>query len=98
MRVQITRRGGLAGVALHAELDTKSLDSNTAKGVEDELERLVASGNEPSTPPHPDAFEYEIVLPEEDKSARVSETDLPQQLKPLLQQLTTKGTLGSPPR
>lgn len=95
MRVQITRRGGLAGIALSAELDTESFDKDTAKRLEDELEQLVARGDERTTPPHPDAFEYEIVMPERGKSARVSETNLPQQLQPLLRELTTKGKLGS---
>jgi len=96
MRVRITRRGGLAGIALTAELDTASFDKATATRLDEALEKLVQRGGESATPPHPDAFDYEIVLPEHGRSARVGEPDMPPQLQPLLQELTTKGELGPP--
>jgi Emfourin len=96
MRVRITRRGGLAGIALSAELDTASFDKGTATRLEEALQTLVRGGGERATPPHPDAFEYEIVLPEHGESVRVSESDMPPQLQPLLQELTAKGVVGPP--
>jgi hypothetical protein len=95
VRVQITRRGGLAGVELSAELDTSKLDEETASRLEEVLEQLVARGADGTTRPRPDAFEYEIMLPERGQSARVSEPDLPRELRPLLQELKTKGKLQS---
>src|SRR2546422_3092205 len=96
MRVQIIRRGGLAGVPLSAELNTETLQQETAAEVEHAVHELLGRGDQSTTPPHPDAFEYEIALPGRAESARVSESELPPQLQPLLQELATNGTLGTP--
>ena len=96
MRIQITRRGGLAGVALSAELDTETLDSGTAARVEDVIERLVANGGARPAPAHPDAFEYEIRLPGHERSVTVGESELPNELRPLLRELSRRGKVGSP--
>ena len=97
MRVQITRRGGLAGIPLSAELDTASFQQDTAAQLEQALRELLARGKHRTVPTHPDAFEYEISLPERGQSTRVGESELPPQLQPLLQRLATEGQLGSPP-
>jgi hypothetical protein len=98
MRIQITRRGGLAGIPLSAELDTGALQHETAAEVEQAVHELLGRGDQSTTPPHPDAFEYEIAVPGGGASARVSESELPPQLRPLLQELVSKGTLGTPER
>ena len=96
MRVRITRRGGLAGIALTADLDTASFDRETAALLEEALEELVRGGENSVALPHPDAFDYEIVLLERGRSARVTEPDVPPELRPLLRELTTRGEVGAP--
>jgi hypothetical protein len=96
MRVHITRRGGLAGVQLSADLDTESFGKKTAAELDRALEQLMARDGERTAPPHPDAFEYEIVLPEHNQSARVGESELPPELRPLVRELVSRGEFGSP--
>lgn len=94
MRVQITRRGGLAGVPLHAELATSDLDDQTAAQVEGVLDRLMDQAPVAS-PPQPDRFYYEIILPDRNKSMSVAERDLPPELTPLVEMLSRVGSLGN---
>jgi hypothetical protein len=102
MRVRITRRGGLAGIPLSAELDTASFDKDTAARLDAALQKVVrgASGRgapERAAPAHPDAFTYEIALPDQGGlPAQVGEHDMPAELEPLLRELTDKGELGPP--
>ncbi|MFL5831652.1 MAG: protealysin inhibitor emfourin [Solirubrobacteraceae bacterium] len=92
MRVQIKRRGGIAGLTLGAELDTEKLDPNTAAQVEHAIENVVASPPAPE-PAQPDRFHYEITLPDRGKSVSVSERQLPEDLAPLVEQLADKGEI-----
>jgi hypothetical protein len=94
VRVQITRRGGIAGVPLHAELATSDLDDKTAAQVEGVLDRLM---DQPpvASPPQPDRFYYEIILPDRDKSISVAERDLPPGLTPLVEMLSKVGGVGN---
>ena len=64
MRVSIRRTGGIAGVAMAAELDTAQLPAVQAGRLEAALTGL-PWGGPPALPPHPDAFSYEVALPEE---------------------------------
>ena len=93
MRVQITRRGGIAGVALHADLATSDLDAETASRVEGALDRLL---DQPpvASPPQPDRFHYEITVPDRDRSVSVAEPDLPTELTPLVEMLSKVGNVG----
>lgn len=92
------RRGGLAGVRVSAEFDTDTLDDDAAGRVEEAIERLLANGPpQAQAPPHPDAFTYEITLPDRQQSVSVGESALPSDLRPMLRELTTKGRLGAPP-
>jgi hypothetical protein len=86
----VTRKGGLAGLTLAADLDTKELGEDAPR-VERSLEQLVAR-DEPSQPPHPDAFEYHFAVPDRD-SVAVPEHELPQDLEPLLDEFAKKGKM-----
>jgi hypothetical protein len=88
----MTRRGGLAGLPLSADLDTERFERVTAARIERALDELVARQPEVAAAPRPDAFEYEIVLPERGESARVAESDLPRALRPLVRALSVRGT------
>ena len=65
MRIRVRRLGGIAGnIALAAELQTADLPSADAARLEDALGGL-PWGAPAAEPPHPDAFRYEIDLPDE---------------------------------
>jgi hypothetical protein len=92
------RHGGLAGVRVSAELDTDTFDDDAAARIEEAIERLLANGPPPEeAPPHPDAFAYEITLPDRQQSVSVGESALPSDLRPVVRELTAKGRLGTPP-
>jgi hypothetical protein len=95
VRIQIRRRGGLAGIALCADLDTAELGSQTAARVEDAVARLAATTGAAPTP-HPDAFEYEITVPGRCDSVLVGEHELPSDLEPLIQKLSKVGHVEAP--
>jgi hypothetical protein len=90
MRVQIRRRGGLAGVALRADLDTSELDRETAAHVEGAIARLLNTGGTVPAP-QPDAFEYEITVPDRGDSVLVGEREMPSDLEPLIEKLSKVG-------
>jgi hypothetical protein len=92
MRIQIKRRGGLAGVTLRADLDTAELGSQTGAHVEEAVARLL-TGTEAARTPHPDAFEYEITIPSRGDSVSVGEHELPRELEPLVEHLSKVGHL-----
>jgi hypothetical protein len=96
VRVQITRRGGIAGVPLHATLDTSDLDGRTAAEVEGALKRLMDQP-QVASPPQPDRFYYEIAVPDRNWSTSVAEQDLPRELTPLVDKLSSTGTVGKRP-
>jgi hypothetical protein len=92
VQVQVVRRGGLAGVALHGEADTAELGGHQADTAEAALkkltERQVAAqvGN-------PDSFQYEIALPGH-TSIVLDESQVTPELQPLLDLAMTRGKLG----
>jgi emfourin len=96
VRVLITRRGGLAGVPLHADVATSDLGPEAAARVQGALDRLM---NQPqaASPPQPDRFSYEITVPDRNRSITVAEHDLPAELTPLVEMLSKVGTVGKPP-
>ena len=96
MRIRIRRVGGFAGnVALTAELDTAQLPAGKATHLEDAVARL-PWGRAAGAPPHPDAFRYEIDLPEEPARglAVLQEPELSGALAPLGEHLTAHGVVG----
>jgi hypothetical protein len=97
VQIQIRRRGGVAGVTLRADVATSDLDSETATRVEKAIGRLVDKPRTASAP-HPDMFEYEIILPERDASVSVAERDMPDELTPLIEMLSRTGKIESAPK
>ena len=93
MRVLVTRRGGIAGVSLHADLATSDLDAATAARVEEALDRLMDQPHAASAA-QPDRFYYKITLPEHNRSTFVAEHDVPADLTPLLDMLSNIGSVG----
>jgi hypothetical protein len=65
VRIRVRRVGGIAGnIALAAELETADLPSDDAARLEQALGGL-PWGAPAAEPPHPDAFRYEVDLPDE---------------------------------
>jgi hypothetical protein len=93
VRVQVTRRGGISGVPLHADLATSDFDGETAARVEEALCRLMDQP-QVASPPQPDRFYYEITVPERGRSTSVAEHDLPPELTPVVEMLSKVGTVG----
>jgi hypothetical protein len=91
VRLRIRRLGGIAGIALEAELDTADLPAAEAASVERALGRL--RGAAPSGPPQPDAFRYEIV-PLDDPAAAplvLDQRDVPAELRVLVEEVDRSG-------
>jgi hypothetical protein len=91
VRVHITRRGGIAGVVLEAEIETTELGAEASR-VEAALTRLVGS-EEPSAPSHPHEFEYEISVPARNQRELIREHEMPSDLEPLLAELSRSGRI-----
>jgi hypothetical protein len=92
MRVSLTRRGGVAGVALHATLDTAQLAGTDATRIEAALRDL--PWDRPiQGPTGPDRFRYEVVTAEGDHERRIvlGESEVPAALRPLLALLADRG-------
>jgi hypothetical protein len=85
MEVRVVRRGGFAGIAMTATLDTSELADDDAVGAEAALAELDGDAPAPE-PPHPDAFQYEIATEQEGmaRSVVLNEGDVPDALRPLL--------------
>jgi len=94
MRVDMTRRGGFAGVALHAALDTAQLADPDASRVEAALRDLPWDRSS-SGPIEADRFRYEMVTVERDHQRRVvlGESEIPDALRPLLALLADHGQI-----
>lgn len=97
MRVQVTRRGGLAGVALAATLDTADLAAPAAERAEAAL-RDLPWGRPPVDPTGPDRFRYHLSTLEGGAERRVElgESEVPEGLRPLLSLLHDRGRLQPP--
>lgn len=94
MRVDITRRGGIAGVALYAELDTAALAAPDASRVEAAL-RDLPWDRSTTGPIKADRFRYEMVTVDYDRQRRVvlGESEIPDALRPLLALLADHGQI-----
>jgi hypothetical protein len=82
----MTRRGGLAGLTLSADVEA---NDDAARA----LEQLVAAPA-PSEPPYPDGFEYRFDLPD-GRSVTAPEHALPRELDPLLDEFAEQGKPGA---
>ena len=97
MRIRVRRVGGLAGnIALAAELDTAELPSNDATRLEEALAGL-PWGAPAGVPPHPDAFRYEVDLPDEPDrgTAVLEESDVGGEMDLLRTRLQSDGVIES---
>lgn len=94
MRVDVTRRGGLAGVAVHAALDTAQLAAADAARAEAALEGL-PWGRPPAEPTGADRFRYEVVTVEGGRQRHIelTEGEIPDTLRPLLALLPEYGQI-----
>jgi hypothetical protein len=82
VRVQLVRRGGIAGVTVRGEMDTADLPgANHAE----QILRALPYGGRPA-PVQPDRFQYEITVTENDRSrtAFLGEGELPDGLQPII--------------
>jgi hypothetical protein len=95
VRIRVRRVGGITGnIALAAELETASLPSDEASRLEGVLGTL-PWGAPAAEPPHPDAFRYEVDLPEEPArgTAVVGEAEMERDMNLLRVHLTREGVV-----
>lgn len=94
MRVDVTRRGGIAGVALHAALDTAQLAAADAARAEAAL-RDLPWDRPASEPTGADRFRYEVVTVEggHERHVELADAEIPDTLRPLLELLSDHGQL-----
>ena len=102
MRIRVRRVGGIAGnIALAAELETADLPAEQASQLEEALGGLPWGAPAPE-PPHPDAFRYEVDLPDEPDrgTAVLGEAEMERGMALLRTQLKRSGVVepGRRPR
>jgi hypothetical protein len=102
VRIRVRRVGGIAGnIALAAELETADLPSDDAARLEQALGGL-PWGAPAAEPPHPDAFRYEVDLPDEPErgTAVLGEAEMERGMELLRTHLKRDGVIepGGPPR
>ena len=92
MRIQVVRRGGIAGVTLRGEADSAELAG--ADGDVDNLLRSLPYGR-PESPGRPDRFRYEITVTDGERSqtAHFNEDELPEGLRPVVKAVLASGTV-----
>jgi len=96
VRIRIRRVGGFTGnIAVGAELESGERPPAEAARLEAAVHGL-RWGAPASAPPHPDAFRYEVDLPDSpDKGTAVlQESELTGDLQPLRVQLEQHGVVG----
>jgi hypothetical protein len=82
VEVTVTRRGGLAGIAIRGTCDTSEFP-----GAEEALRSLRAA----AAPPHPDAFTYDFEY--DDQKVTLNERDLSEPLRALSDTAVARGEL-----
>ena len=95
MRIRVRRVGGIAGnIALAAELETADLPSADAARLEDALGGLPWGAPAPE-PPHPDAFRYEVDLPDQPErgTAVLGEAEMERDMDLLRAHLKREGVI-----
>jgi hypothetical protein len=95
VRIRVRRRGGIAGnIAVAAELETADLPSGEATRLEEAVGAL-PWGAPAAEPPHPDAFRYEVDLPDDPErgTAVVGEAEMERGMQPLRTQLKRDGVI-----
>jgi len=95
VRIRVRRVGGIAGnIALAAQLETADLPSADATRLEDALGGLPWGAPAPE-PPHPDAFRYEVDLPDQPErgTAVVGEAEMERGMDLLRAHLKREGVI-----
>ena len=87
-RITVTRRGGIAGVALTGSGTTDDLPPEQASAARAALAQT-AWGATADRPRHPDAFTYDVTVegPDGTRSRSFAEHELPDDLRPLVKHL-----------
>jgi len=83
MKVTVTRRGGLAGIALRGSADTDQF-----AGVDETLRAHVGSSAEPA---HPDGFVYDLEL--DGQTLSLNESEITPELQRLIDAAMAKGEI-----
>lgn len=94
MRIELERSGGFAGLTLRAALDTSELAPPLAGGAEAALARLPWGDQAPTAPRGADHYQYKLDVvddAEQRRSVVLFEPDIPDELRPLIQQLVAQG-------
>ncbi|MFN2478671.1 MAG: protealysin inhibitor emfourin [Pseudonocardiaceae bacterium] len=92
MQLRVVRRGGIAGVALEATVDTSELTDVDAARAESELSDL--PWDRPAVPArYPDQFSYEVSVAGDNRTVVLREDEVPADLRPVLALLTQRGTI-----
>jgi hypothetical protein len=93
VRLRIRRLGGIAGVTLQKQLDTRDLPAESGSHVESAVRGLAREA--PAEPPHPDAFRYEITELDDPQRASVllNEREVPPELSALVEAVTKEGEI-----
>lgn len=98
MQVSLERSGGFANIPLSVNINTETLSSDQAAQLHEWIE-TAQFFDLPSSLVNPmqrDRFQYQITVEEGDRrhSIHVSESEMPENLKPLVRWLTTQATRG----
>ena len=89
MRVEVVRRGGLAGIPLRGSIDTSELPPEQARAAKTTLDALPET---PGGPPQPDGFQYDLAA--EGHSVTLNEAQVPDALRGIIDAALAHGTRG----
>ena len=90
MHLQVTRRGGLAGIPLRGEVDTATLPAAQTRAADAVLASLPGD-RAPAGARHPDGFSYELSFG--GRSVTLDETAIPAGLRPAIDAAMARATL-----
>ncbi len=95
MKVEVARRGGLAGVVVRGVVETSDLAELPAEDIE-ALLRDLPFDREAPIPSHPDSFQYEVTIGDQAtrRSAVLDESEVPDKLRPLLKAAIARGQVA----
>ena len=97
MRITFDRSGGIMGLKSSLTIDVDELPPNQAETLSrllDEAHFFTLTEN-PPTRPNPDGFQYTITVETETskRTIHTSDTSAPEELRPLLQELSQRARL-----
>ncbi len=99
MHIEFVRRGGFAGISLTARVDSEKLAADEAKALEQKVNDAsffdLPEQIKPASP-GADMFEYSVTIssPPRTHTVVVSETVVPEKMRPLLDHLTNLARTG----